>query len=115
MKIITSLAVFAALTFGAIRLPAVSCILSNSTGETACQPGCCANKACCVISAENTRMPSPPPANSSAHDELTAVLANVVLLALPAEMPVIDQPLAPRSIAPPPSVPRLALFCTFLI
>jgi hypothetical protein len=64
-KIAVSIAVGLALCAATVRLPASSCILSNASSPTACQPGCCANKNCCETSHERTGPPGQPLAKSS--------------------------------------------------
>ena len=63
-KAAVSVAVGLALCAATLRLPAVSCALSNVSSPVACKPGCCANKACCETSHEHTGAPSQPFAKS---------------------------------------------------
>jgi hypothetical protein len=43
-RILVSLAMAAALFSASARLPAATCILTNTVSEKACEPDCCANK-----------------------------------------------------------------------
>jgi hypothetical protein len=63
-KVTMSVAVGLALCAATLRLPAISCVLSNVSSPVACQPGCCANKACCKTSHERTGPPAQPFAKS---------------------------------------------------
>src|SRR4029450_11646395 len=63
-KVTMSVAVGLALCAATLRLPVMSCILSNASSPVACQPGCCANKTCCATSHERTGPPVQPFAKS---------------------------------------------------
>ncbi len=110
-----ALALVAALSVGALRLPAQSCLLSNSASEKACHPGCCANKTCCATSARNTAAPSQPLAKSSVTHELSAVVAQVTPTLLPDQGSATKLAVRSQAQSAAHSPPRLALFCTFLI
>src|SRR4030095_14676553 len=63
-KITVSVAVGLALCAATLRLPVMSCILSNASSPVACQPGCCANKACCKTYHQRPGPPVQPFAKS---------------------------------------------------
>ena len=111
-QFLLALAVTTALFAGAIRLPAQTCILSSSASETACVPGCCANKMCCAVSVENTRPPSPPLSKGGVAQDVTPAMGLVpTKLLAPQRIAVATAWLHATHLAPS----RQALFCTFLI
>ena len=81
-KITVSIAVGLALSAATVRLPASPCILSNASSPTACQPGCCANKACCETSHERTRPPVQPFAKSGSDQQNIATPPSAVVVAV---------------------------------
>ena len=80
-KITVSVAVGLALCAATVRLPASPCILSNASSPTACQPSCCANKACCETSHERTRPPVQPFAKSGSDQQNIATPPSAVVVA----------------------------------
>ncbi len=77
-KISMSMLVVIALLFGAIRLPAAPCILSNAPTEKACQSGCCAYKSCCETSHKRTGLPAQPLAKSASDQQNVVSLPALV-------------------------------------
>jgi hypothetical protein len=114
VRIITSVAMAAALLTAPVGLSARSCILSNAPSQKACQSSCCANKTCCATSPKNTAPPSQPLAKADSSQQLKAI-GFVTVLSL-ASCEVGSQQFRFQATAPPEnSPPRLALLCTFLI
>src|SRR5581483_8591999 len=68
-KVTVSVAVGLALCAATLRLPAISCVLSNASSPVACQPKCCANKACCKTPDERTGPPVQPFAKSGLNQQ----------------------------------------------
>ena len=91
-KAAVSVAVGLSLCAATLRLPTVSCVLSNSSSPVACKPGCCANKACCETSHERTAAPVQPFAKSGLDQQnlapSPAIVATVVLNQTATESPV---------------------------
>jgi hypothetical protein len=81
-KITVSVAVGLALFSAAVRLPASPCMITNTPSEKTCQPGCCANKACCETSHERTGPPVQPVAKSGADQQNISALPPMVAVAL---------------------------------
>lgn len=81
-KIGTSMVVATALFIGAVRLPAVPCILSNAPSEKACAPGCCKNKSCCETSQQRTGPPVQPLAKTGTDQQNIATVAPIVPVAV---------------------------------
>jgi hypothetical protein len=77
-KVTVSVAVGLALFAATVRLPATPCFVTNTPSEKACQPGCCANKACCTTSHERTGPPVQPLAKSSPDQQNVATLPPTV-------------------------------------
>ena len=114
-KIPVSVAVGLALFSATVRLPAVPCIVTNTPSQKACQPGCCANKACCDTSQERTGLPVQPLAKVGADQQnisaITATVAvAVVIPAAPTELHLFSS-VEDTAHSPAP----LALFCIRLI
>ena len=113
-RVTVCVVVVGALFSATVRLPAAPCIVTNTPGPKACQPGCCANKACCRTSHERTGPPVQPLAKSSLDQAnfaaLPATTAPLLTLSISRELKIV-------SFAEPAahSPPRLPLFCTFLI
>jgi len=108
---IAVLAVFAAAPLG---ISAPSCILSNVRSEKACQPGSCANKACCATSSKHTGTDPQPLAKTDlpSQPDLAGTVATVAIAR--SEATLDRQFFVPRA----PScalAPQLAVLCTFLI
>lgn len=98
-----------------MRLPAASCILSNARSGEGCKPGCCANKACCVVSQKTTGPASQPFAKDAAgKQDLSGTIA-------PPLIPLVSHPLQlqPAAFLSAPtrahSPPLLAANCIRLI
>jgi len=113
-RVMVSFAVVAALFSATVRLPAAPCIVTNTPGPKACQPGCCANKACCATSHQRTGPPVQPLAKSGLDQQnftaLPATTAPLLTLSITRESKFVShaEPVAH-------SPPRLSLLCTFLI
>jgi len=113
-RVTVGLVVVAALFSATVRLPAAPCIVTNTPGPKACQPGCCANKACCATSHQRTGPPVQPLAKSGLDQQdfaaLPAAAAPLLTLSSSSESKVVflTEPSAH-------SPPRLSLLCTFLI
>jgi hypothetical protein len=79
-KITVRIAVGLALSAATVRLPATTCILTNTSSPKACQPGCCANKACCARSHERTGPPVQPLAKSSSDQPTFAAIPAITAI-----------------------------------
>src|SRR5574338_680712 len=77
-KVTLSVAVGLALFAATVRLPATPCFVTNTPSEKACEPGCCANKTCCLTSHERTGPPVQPLTKSNA-DQQNIVAAPAVV------------------------------------
>jgi hypothetical protein len=113
-KIGTSVVVATALFLGAVRLPAVPCILSNAPSEKACAPGCCKNKSCCETSHQRTAPPVQPLAKAGSNQQ------NIATFAATGPVAVFDQAATELFVFPSAecsthSPPPLALICIRLI
>jgi hypothetical protein len=113
-RVTVGFVVGAALFAATVRLPATPCIVTNTPGPKACQPGCCANKACCATSHERTGPPVQPLAKSGLDQQNFAALpvttAPLLTLSISNESKIVSQAEATAH-----SPPRLSLLCTFLI
>jgi hypothetical protein len=114
-RVTVSLAIVAALFSASVRLPAAPCIVTNTPGPKACQPGCCANKACCTTSHQRTGPPAQPLAKSGLDQQNLAALpatpAPILLTLSGSSQSTILFPAEPVAHFPP----RLSMLCTFLI
>jgi hypothetical protein len=113
-RIITSVAMAAALVTAPVSLTARSCILSSAPAQQACKPGCCANKTCCATSSEHKSTPSQPLTKADSGQQLKATCFATALPLSSYEVGAEQfrfQAAAPLANSPP----RLALLCTFLI
>jgi|SRR4029077_3179013 len=81
-KITVSGAVTLALCAATLRLPAAPCIVTNTPSPEACQPGSCANKACCATSHERTGPPVQPLAKLSSDQQNVATIPATIVFAL---------------------------------
>jgi hypothetical protein len=79
VSILVGLALFAA----TVRLPAAPCIVTSTPSPKACQPGCCANKACCETSHERTGPSVQPLAKSSSDQHNIGAIPAAVGVELP--------------------------------
>jgi hypothetical protein len=113
-KITVSLAVGLALFAVTVRLPAAPCIVANTPSSEACQPGCCANKACCATSQERTGPPVQPLAKSSPDQQNVATITATIVFASPVQVATEPRNLlgAERMAHSPP---LLSLTCIRLI
>jgi hypothetical protein len=113
-RVTVGFVVAAALFSATVRLPAAPCIVTNTPGPKACQPGCCANKACCATSHERTGPPVQPLAKSGLDQPnfaaLPVTIGPLLTLSITRESRIVfhAEPVAH-------SPPRLPLLCTFLI
>src|SRR4029077_5635096 len=113
-KVAVGFVVLAALFSASVRVPSAPCIVTNTPGPKACQPGWCANKACCRTSHERTGPPFQPLAKSGLDQQsftaLPATTAPLLTLSSSSESRIVfhAEPVAH-------SPPRLSLLCTFLI
>jgi hypothetical protein len=113
-KMAVSLGVGLALFAATVRLPEAPCIVTNTPSPEACQPGCCANKACCVTSHERTGPPVQPLAKSTADQQNVATIPATIVLALPVQVATEPRNLSgTESMAHSP--PLLSLTCIRLI
>jgi hypothetical protein len=114
-KIAAGAVVAIALVIAPVRLPAASCILSNSPSEKACMPGCCANKTCCKSSQKNTSPPVQPLVKAgSGLQNIVNLPSTAVVLMLPqtaANQPPVFSSAEWTAHSPAP----LALICIRLI
>ena len=113
-RITVSTALVIALFTATVRLPAATCIITNTTSEKPCAPGSCANKTCCATSHQRTGSATQPLAKATSDQQ------NVATIGASISIPLAVQPTAKSSgyssIEPAfVSVRRLALLCTFLI
>lgn len=82
-----SLVVALSLVAAPTGLPAASCLATDRPSEMACQPGCCADKACCETSPNPTEPTAQPLARSGHHQPrvnaipLVAVVTPVIPVA----------------------------------
>jgi hypothetical protein len=113
-RIVISMATATALFTAPVGLAARSCILNNAPSQKACQPGCCANKTCCVTSPKNTAPPSQPLAKADSGQQLSATCF-VAAVPLPSCEVGAEQFRFQAAAPSANSPPRLALLCTFLI
>jgi hypothetical protein len=113
-RVMVCLAIVAALFSASVRLPAAPCMVTNTPGPKACQPGCCANKACCATSQERTGPPIQPLAKSGLDQQNFAALpaTTAPLLKLPSSS---ESKIVSHAEPAAHSPPRLPLLCTFLI
>ena len=113
-RVTVGLVVVAALFSATVRLPAAPCVVTNTPGPKACQPGCCANKACCATSHQRTGPPVQPLAKSGLDQQnftaLPATIAPLLTFSSSSESRIVfhAEPVAH-------SPPLLSLLCTFLI
>jgi hypothetical protein len=77
-RIMISVVMAAALIAAPVSVSARSCILVNASSQKACQPGCCANKACCATSKKNTAPIFQPLAKSASAQQDIATLPPAV-------------------------------------
>src|ERR1041385_5961122 len=108
--LLAGLAVFFPAPLG---ISAPSCILSNVRSEKACQPGSCANKACCATSSKHTGTDPQPLAKTDLSSQLDLAGTGTTVTA-PSEATLDRRFSVPRA----PScalAPQLAVLCTFLI
>ena len=113
-KIVISVAVGLALFGATVRLPATPCFVTNTPSEKACEPGCCANKACCATSHQRTEPPVQPLAKSPSDQQNVATVPAVIAFALPVQVATESRILSSaEGIAH--SLPPLALTCICLI
>jgi hypothetical protein len=81
-KIGTSVVIAVSLFLGAVRLPAVPCILSNAPVEKKCTMGCCKYKSCCETSDKRTGPPLQPLAKAGSAHQNIATFASTVPVAV---------------------------------
>jgi len=114
-EIMASVTMGLALFSASVRLPAATCILSNTSSPKACQMGCCANKACCKTAQERTGLPVQPLAKAdAAQQNISAIPATIAMTLVPfvatTRLPVFS---SANGMARSPS--PLALICIRLI
>jgi hypothetical protein len=113
-KITVSVAVALALCAATLRLPAAPCIVTNTPSPEACQPGCCANKACCATSHQRTGPPAQPVAKLSSDQQNVTTIPATIVFALPVHVATESRVLSSAErIAHSP--PLLSLTCIRLI
>lgn len=113
-RIAVSLAVALALFAATVRLPATACVMTNAPSPKACEPGCCANKTCCLTSHERTGPPVQPLTKASPdqqHIVAIAAHAGVVVPVETARKPQLFSSVEYGAHSPP----TLALLCIRLI
>jgi hypothetical protein len=113
-KITASAAIGLALLTATVRLPAAACIVTNTPSQKACQPGCCANKACCETSHERTGPPVQPLAKAGSDQQNIATLASTVAVVVLNEA-ATDSFVFPSAECSAHSLAPLALICIRLI
>jgi hypothetical protein len=113
-KVTVSVAIGLALFVATVRLPATPCFVTNTPSEKACEPGCCANKTCCLTSHERTGPPVQPLTKSNAdqHNFIAApaVVGGGLFFQCARESHVVSKAESSRH-----SPPTLALICIRLI
>jgi hypothetical protein len=114
-RITISLVLAAALVGAPMRVSARPCILSNASGEKACHPGCCANKACCATSSKNTAPVPQPFAKGDSGTQFNAIFATALVTSAPACQSIDLKISSVRATAFAHFPPQLAALCTFLI
>jgi hypothetical protein len=113
-RMLISIAVLAVFAAAPLGISAPSCILSNVRSEKACQPGSCANKACCATSSKHTGTDPQPLAKTDLPSQLDLAGTGTTVTTAPSEATLDRQFSVPRT----PScalAPQLAVLCTFLI
>lgn len=112
-RIGVSFVAVAALLAAPVQLSARTCIISDAPAQKACQPGCCANKACCATSEKAAPVSQPFVKDNSAF-EFNATC--VVALSAPApDYTSLDRHISLMRTDLCAICPRLAVLCTFLI
>ena len=111
-RIAISILTMAAFLAGPVHVSARTCIVSDAPIQKACQPGCCANKACCATSTKKSA-PLPFAKNASA-PELTAISPPSISMSRRELVSQARQFSVSRELSLASS-PRLAVLCTFLI
>jgi hypothetical protein len=114
-KIGTSVVLATALFLGAVRLPAVPCILSNAPTEKACTAGCCKNKSCCETSQRRTGPPVQPLAKAASDQQNIATFALTVPVVAVCDQAAAELFVFPTAECSAHSPPPLALICIRLI
>ena len=108
-----SFVAIAALLAAPIHLSARTCIISDAPIHKACQPGCCANKACCATSQKAAPVSQPFAKNNSTFEFNATCVAAV-------NLPASDYISLGRQFSflranSCAICPQLAVLCTFLI
>jgi hypothetical protein len=98
-----------------LRLPAASCILSNSPSHEACKMDCCANKTCCAVSKKSTTPVSQPLSKSGEINPQQMIGFVSVLLIDSIAVAASPQPLSVSASVRAHSPPPLAATCIRLI
>jgi hypothetical protein len=114
-RIITSVAMTAALVTAPVSLTARSCILSSTPAEKACQSSCCANKTCCATSPKNTAPLSQPLAKADSGYKLNATWIALAAAISPSREFGGQRFLLFNAESSAHSPPTLALICIRLI
>jgi hypothetical protein len=108
-----SLVAIAALLAAPINLSARSCIVSDAPIQKACQPGCCANKACCATAQKATPVSQPFVKNNSTIEfNATCVAA---LVARAPDYISLDRQFSYSRADTRVLKPQLSVLCTLLI
>jgi hypothetical protein len=114
-RIITSVAIVAALITAPVTVTARACILSSAPEQQACKPGSCANKSCCATSSEHKSTPAHQLAKvDSGYDVNAASVASAMTVPPSPEVGSQKFLLSSASVVGHSS-PALAVLCSFLI
>jgi hypothetical protein len=114
-KVPVSVAVGLALFTATVRLPAAPCMVTNTPSQKACQPGCCANKACCETSHERTGPPVQPLTKSGADQQNISAIPTTVEVTLVTPVAATASHVFSSAECIAHSPPPLALICIRLI
>jgi hypothetical protein len=114
-RITLSLLLAMTIVLAPVSLSARPCVLINAPSEKACQPACCANKACCETSPKNTSAPSQPLAKSHSVAKLDAASAATLISILPSHATGTEQFSHFIASCYAHAPPTLALICIRLI
>jgi hypothetical protein len=114
-RIAIALALVIALMAAPFHVSARTCIVSDAPIQTACKPGCCANKACCATSQKNTGPISKALANGVLGSELNATCVATIIAVVPGFVSLDRQLPLSRAHSGALVSPQLAVLCTFLI
>jgi hypothetical protein len=114
-RIITSLAIVAALITAPVTVTARACILSSAPEQQACKPDSCANKTCCATSSEHKSTPAHPLAKADSSYDVNAASVALLVIVPPSPEVASQKFLLSNMSVGRHSPPTLAVLCAFLI